>query len=319
MQGTCPARPSPRFSRHAGPFFYWSKIQQSSGHFVTFLVPWHIRHGQGGPGVSGLRFISKSFFAMDNKEKIVSDWLPRYTGMALDGFGKYILLCNFHKYLELFSEQHVVPIVGLDKPMPCVTANGITIINFGMGSPNAATIMDLLSAIRPEAVLFLGKCGGLKMKNQVGDLILPIAAIRGEGTSNDYFPPEVPALPAFALQKAISTTIRDHERDYWTGTCYTTNRRVWEHDEQFKSYLQMLRAMAIDMETATIFSAGFFNKIPTGALLLVSDQPMVPEGVKTSKGDEKVTRDYARLHLQIGIDSLKQLIHNGLTVRHLQF
>ncbi|HEY0297754.1 MAG TPA: AMP nucleosidase, partial [Arachidicoccus sp.] len=144
-----------------------------------------------------------------------------------------------------------------------------------MGSPGAATVMDLLSAIEPKAVLFLGKCGGLKKRNKIGDLILPIAAIRGEGTSNDYFPTEVPALPAFALQKAISTTIRDYKVDYWTGTVYTTNRRVWEHDEAFKEYLVKVRAYAVDMETATIFTVGFFNHIPTGALLLVSDQPIV--------------------------------------------
>jgi AMP nucleosidase len=219
----------------------------------------------------------------------------------------------------LFSEWHKVPVVGLDKPMQCATADNITIINFGMGSPTAATVMDLLSAVEPEAVLFLGKCGGLKKRNKIGDLILPIAAIRGEGTSNDYFPVEVPALPAFALQKAISTTIRDYGVDYWTGTVYTTNRRVWEHDEDFKNYLQKIRAYAIDMETATIFSVGFFNKIPTGALLLVSDSPMVPEGVKTEESDKVVTAEFVEMHIKIGIDSLKQLINGGLTVRHLKF
>jgi AMP nucleosidase len=188
-----------------------------------------------------------------------------------------------------------------------------------MGSANAATIMDLLSAIHAKAVLFLGKCGGLKKKNQLGDLILPIAAIRGEGTSNDYFPPEVPALPAFSLQKAISTTIRNHNKDYWTGTVYTTNRRVWEHDEDFKEYLRKIRAMGIDMETATIFSVGFHNQIPTGALLLVSDQPMIPEGVKTSESDKKITQNFVEEHLRIGIDSLNELINNGLTVKHLRF
>jgi AMP nucleosidase len=188
-----------------------------------------------------------------------------------------------------------------------------------MGSPGAATIMDLLTAIAPEAVLFLGKCGGLKKRNKLGDLILPIAAIRGEGTSNDYFPPEVPAMPAFALQKAISTSIRDNQVDYWTGTVYTTNRRVWEHDEVFKEYLTNVRAYAIDMETATIFTVGFYNKIPTGALLLVSDQPMVPDGVKTEASDKQVTEEFVHKHLKIGIDSLKQLINKGQTVRHLRF
>jgi AMP nucleosidase len=256
---------------------------------------------------------------MITKDDIVHNWLPRYTGEQLEHFGKYVLLTNFSNYVRLFAEWHGVPVVGLDRPMQCATAGEITIINFGMGSPGAATIMDLMTAIEPEAVLFLGKCGGLKKRNKLGDLILPIAAIRGEGTSNDYFPPEVPALPAFALQKAVSTTIRDYAVDYWTGTVYTTNRRVWEHDQEFKDYLQKIRAYAIDMETATIFTVGFHNKIPTGALLLVSDQPMIPEGVKTEESDKIVTLTFVERHLRIGIDSLKQLINNGLTVRHLRF
>ena len=256
---------------------------------------------------------------MKTKDEIVHNWLPRYTGEKLDNFGNYFLLTNFSNYVELFAEWNNAEIVGRDKPMPCATADDITIINFGMGSPTAATVMDLLSAVKPKAVLFLGKCGGLKKRNKLGDLLLPIAAIRGEGTSDDYFPKEVPALPAFALQKAVSTTIRDHGVDYWTGTVYTTNRRVWEHDEDFKEYLQDIRAYAIDMETATIFTVGFYNKISTGALLLVSDQPMIPEGVKTEESDKKITADFVEKHLKIGIDSLKQLINDGLTVRHLRF
>lgn len=256
---------------------------------------------------------------MKSKDEIVRNWLPRYTGEELENFGSYILLTNFDNYVEHFAKWHKVKVVGEGKPMQCATSGDISIINFGMGSPGAATIMDLLTAIDPKAVLFLGKCGGLKKRNKLGDLILPIAAIRGEGTSNDYFPLEVPALPAFALQKAISTTIRDYSVDYWTGTVYTTNRRVWEHDEEFKEYLKTIRAYAIDMETATIFSVGFYNKIPTGALLLVSDQPMIPEGVKTDESDRKVTSEFVEKHIRIGVDSLKQLINNGLTVRHLRF
>lgn len=256
---------------------------------------------------------------MKTKEEIVNDWLPRYTGAPLESFGKYILLTNFINYVEMFAEKFQVPIVGKDKPMQTATANGITIINFGMGSPMAATVMDLLSAVTPAAVLFLGKCGGLKRKTAIGDLILPIAAIRGDGTSNDYCRPEIPALPSFRLQRAVSSMIKKHEMDYWTGTVYTTNRRVWEHDDQFKEYLRELRAMAIDMETATIFVVGFVNSIPKGALLLVSDNPMTPEGVKTSKSDQKVTKGFAEKHLQIGIDSLMELANSGESVKHLRF
>ncbi len=256
---------------------------------------------------------------MKSKKEIVDNWLPRYTGIPLEDFGDYILLTNFSNYVELFADQEGVEVRGKDKAMPNARSGDVSIINFGMGSANAATMMDLLSAIEPKAVLFLGKCGGLKKKNKIGDMILPIAAIRGEGTSNDYFPKEVPALPSFNLQRAVSHVVRDHNTDYWTGTVYTTNRRVWEHDEEFKQYLRKVRAMAIDMETATIFTVGFYNKIPTGALLLVSDQPMIPDGVKSEKSDKLVTEHFVDKHVQMGIESLKELINNGQTIRHLRF
>lgn len=256
---------------------------------------------------------------MKTKKEIISNWLPRYTGNPLDNFGEYILLTNFNNYLDLFCQRFNTAIIDKNVPMPCATGDNITMINFGMGSANAATIMDLLAAIMPKAVLFLGKCGGLKKKNELGDLILPIAAIRGDGTSNDYLPPSVPALPAFNLQRAVSTTIRNYGRDYWTGTVFTTNRRVWEHDDSFKEHLRVTRSMAIDMESATIFIVGFSNGIPSGSLLLVSDQPMISSGIKTEKSDKMVTRNFAEMHLNIGIDSLIELRDNGESVKHLRF
>jgi AMP nucleosidase len=255
---------------------------------------------------------------MKTKEEIVKDWLPRYTGRPLNAFGPYILLANFSHYVDLFAQRFGVPVTGRDKPMQSATAADITILNFGMGSAMAATVMDLLSAVAPKAVLFLGKCGGFK-KTRVGDFILPIAAIRGEGTSNDYLPPEIPALPSFRLQKAVSAMIVKHGSDYWTGTVHTTNRRVWEHDDKFKEYLRATRVIGIDMETATIFIVGFVNHIPKGALLLVSDNPMTPEGVKTSTSDRTVTERYVTMHLDIGIASLVELRDSGESVKHLRF
>lgn len=256
---------------------------------------------------------------MKDKRDIVKNWLPRYTGTALGDFGEYILLTNFINYVMMFAERFEVEIKGIDKPMQTATASNITIINFGMGSAMAATAMDLLSAVTPKAALFLGKCGGLKKNTKLGDLILPIAAIRGEGTSDDYLPPEIPALPSFRLQRAVSSMIKKHELDYWTGTVYTTNRRVWEHDEDFKQYLRKVRVMGVDMETATIFVVGFINNIPHGALLLVSDNPMTPEGVKTSESDRLVTMNYVEKHLSIGIDSLLEIMNSGESVKHLRY
>ena len=256
---------------------------------------------------------------MKEKQEIVDNWLPRYTKMPLSSFGEYVLLTNFNNYVDIFAQLTGVETVGFGANMRAWTAGDITMINFGMGSPNAALIMDLLSSISPKACLFLGKCGGISDKTHLGDYILPLAGIRGEGTSNDYFPPEVPALPAFMLQRAVSTALRDNSKDYWTGTVYTTNRRVWEHDERFKAYLRETRAMAVDMETATLFSCGFYNHIPTGALLLVSDNPMVPEGIKTEESDNRVTSSFAETHVRIGIEAMKLIEGDRKTVRHLKY
>ena len=258
---------------------------------------------------------------MKTKKEIVKDWITRYTGVEITNFGEYILLTNFQKYVDEFASLNNVEVNGLDKNMPSSTNNNITIINFGMGSPNAATVMDLLTALMPKAVLFLGKCGGLKNRIKIGDYILPIGAIRGEGTSNDYFPIEVPAMPSFSLQRAISSALKYKKTDYWTGTIFTTNRRVWEFDLKFKKYLKKVRAYSIDMETATLFTVGFHNRIPTGALLLVTDQPMVPDGIKTKIEDDKNSKLYDKNHLELGIASLNEIIKydDKNTVRHLKF
>ncbi|MGD2015437.1 MAG: AMP nucleosidase [Desulfobacterales bacterium] len=252
--------------------------------------------------------------------EIVRNWLPRYTGMPLDKFGDYILLTNFHYYLRKFAEKFNSKIYGKDKPMQAVTNNeGLTIINFGIGSANVATIMDLLTACQPKGVLFLGKCGGLKKSAEIGNFILPVAAIRGEGTSNDYFPPEVPALPSFKLHKFVSQKIMAHGHEYRTGVVYTTNRRLWEHDTDFLDRLKQMTCIAIDMETATIFVVGHYNVIARGALLLVSDTPITPEGVKTEASDMQVTEKWTELHLQIGIEAMTEIGDKGEKIKHFKY
>ena len=257
---------------------------------------------------------------MVSKIEIAADWLTRYTGMPLDQFGDYVLLTNFRDYVQRFANRFGCDIYGDNRPMQAATNSaGLTIINFGIGSPNAATIMDLLTAYHPEAVLFLGKCGGLKQSTEIGYFILPIGAIRGEGTSDDYLPPLVPALPSFKLHKFVSQKLVDRGLDYRTGVVYTTNRRVWEHDAAFREQLAEYTPIAIDMETATIFVVGHKNQIARGALLMVSDKPLTPEGVKTSESDEKVRRNWSDLHLEIGIDSLAEIGEKGEKIKHFQY
>lgn len=257
---------------------------------------------------------------MKTKEEIVNNWLPRYTGTSLDQFGDYILLTNFNDYVRKFAARFGCPILGADKPMQTSTnKDGLTIINFGIGSAMAAIIMDLLVAIRPKAVLFLGKCGGLKKSSEIGHFILPMAAIRGEGTSNDYINPKVPAMPSFKLHKFVSEIIAQSGQDYRTGVVFTTNRRVWEHDDEFKQRLIDARAIAVDMETATLFAVGIHNEIPRGALLLVSDTPMTPDGVKTEASDKIVTEKFVDLHIDIGIKAMTEIGALGEKMKHFRY
>ena len=257
---------------------------------------------------------------MLTKTEITRNWLPRYTGMPLDKFGEYVLVTNFGDYVRRFASMFGCKIYGEDRAMQAATNDaGLTIINYGIGSSNAATIMDLLTAVMPKGVLFLGKCGGLKKSTEIGHFILPIAAIRGEGTSDDYFPPEVPALPSFKLHKFVSDKVLAHGVDYRTGVIYTTNRRVWEHDEAFHRKLQDMTCIGIDMETATLFIVGHANAIAHGALLLVSDVPVTPEGVKTEESDRKVTENWVDLHLRIGIEAMTEIGQKGEKIKHFRY
>ena len=257
---------------------------------------------------------------MKTKLQIARNWLPRYTGTKIDEFGDYLLLTNFHNYVTKFAERFKCEVKGIGKPMQTATnSKGLSIINFGIGSANAATIMDLLVARAPNGVLFLGKCGGLKQSTEIGHFILPTAAIRGEGTSDDYFPPEVPALPSFKLHKFVSDKILKRKLEYRTGVIYTTNRRVWEWDNDFKKYLKKLGAIGIDMETATLFVVGYANQIARGALLLVSDLPMIPEGVKTEESDQIVTQKFLDMHLEIGIEAMTDLGVKGEQIKHFTY
>ena len=257
---------------------------------------------------------------MISKTEITRDWLPRYTGTQIEEFGKYILLTNFSNYVSKFAERFGCKINGKGCPMQTATNDrGLSIINFGMGSANAATIMDLLTACNPKGVLFLGKCGGLKQSAEIGRYILPIAAIRGEGTSNDYLPPEVPALPSFKLHKFVSDTLLEYGQEYRTGVIYTTNRRVWEWDEKFRNKLINLSAIGIDMETATLFIVGHANKISRGAILLVSDQPLLPDGLKTQELDKKVTGKYVDMHLEMGIKAMSDIDGKGEEIKHFGY
>ncbi|MBI3534527.1 MAG: AMP nucleosidase [Deltaproteobacteria bacterium] len=246
--------------------------------------------------------------------------LERYTGSPPERFKKQIILTNFDYYIERFYN-----LCGNTKTrgsaMTAVHSNNtnVSIIDFSIGSPTAALIIELLAPIAPKAVLFLGLSGGLHRSLKVGDFILPTAAIRDEGASQHFMPKQVPALPTFKIQKFVSQIIVEKDLDYRTGVVHTTDYRFWEFDHKFKAQLYEERALAIEMESATLFIAGFASKVPIGALLLVSDLPMNRGGIKTKKSSKTVFRKYTDLHLEIGIKAMSEIAVLGEHIRHYKW
>lgn len=275
------------------------------------------------PGLKGNPYIIPNInriYTNPSKQKIARDMLERYTGSELKRFRKQIILTNFDYYLERFHD-----ICGEERTQGSAMGvvhskkNDVSIVDFSIGSPTAALIIELLSCVEPSAVLLLGMCGGLHRSLKVGDFILPTAAIRDEGASRHFMPPQVPALPTFKIQKFVSQIIVEKGLDYRTGVIHTTDYRFWEFDQRFKAQLYEERALAIDMETATLFVAGFASKVPIGALLLVSDLPLQRGGIKTKKSAKAVFRRYTDLHLEIGIKSMSEIAQRGEHIRHYRW
>lgn len=278
------------------------------------------KSGGSGPRNPFLIPNPNRIYANPAKLKIALDMLERYTGSAPEKYQKQIILTNFDYYLERFhtlcgeerTQGSAMSVVHSKKA-------GVSIVDFSIGSPTAALIIELLASTDPKAVLLLGMCGGLHRSLKVGDFILPTAAIRDEGASQHFMPKQVPALPTFKVQKFVSQIIVEQGLDYRTGVVHTTDYRFWEFDERFKAQLYEERALAIEMESATLFVAGFASKVPIGALLLVSDLPLRRGGIKTKKSAKAVFRKFTDLHLEVGIKSMSQIADRGEHIRHYKW
>lgn len=265
-------------------------------------------------------YVDNRIFNNTAKKKIAVDMLERYTGSAIGDFRKQIILTNFDYYVERFKKfPDAVATKGSAMNVAHSKSQDVSIVDFSIGSPNAALIIELLSVLDPTAVLFLGMCGGLHRSLKVGDFILPIAAIRDDGASRHFMPTQVPALPTFKVQKFVSQIIVEQGLDYRTGVVHTTDYRFWEFNDRFKETLYEERAIAIEMECATLFIAGFASKVPIGALLLVSDVPLKRGGIKTKKSAKKVFRKYADLHIDMGIKAMSEIAERGEHIRHYKW
>ncbi|MDC1174831.1 AMP nucleosidase [Bacteriovoracaceae bacterium] len=254
----------------------------------------------------------------EEKKRIAIDMLERYTGHSFEDFQKQVILTNFHYYVERFNglleDSHYTQ--GSAFKAASSKKAQVTIIEFGVGSAMAALIGELLAVIQPKAVLFLGLCGAVHPSLKVGDFILPIASVRAEGVTRHFLPPQVPALPTFKVQKFVSQILVEHGYEYRTGTIHSTDFRFWEFDEKFKMNLVEERVLAVEMETAALFTTCFVSKVNIGALLLVSDCPMKPGGIKTKKSAKTVFKKYTDIHIELGIEAMADIADRGENIRH---
>lgn len=246
------------------------------------------------------------FEAENHESQIAKETLERYSGSEIEQFGSYLLLTNFHRYIRTFTEMFDVQLLsGSMFTAAHCPKHDVSIVDFKLGSAAAALIVDLCSFLpNIKAALMLGMCGGLRRHYHVGDYFVPIAAIRGEGTSDFYFPSEVPALANFLMQKATTEVLELKNSPYHIGITHTTNIRFWEFNKTFIEKLKETRAQAIELECATLFAASYRRKLPLGALLLISDLPLMHDGIKTKQSAKMIFDTYTADHLEKGVETI---------------
>ncbi len=240
--------------------------------------------------------------------------LERYTGSEISEFGSFILLVNFPRYLEDFAKLHDVPVRTGHWAAAHDRESGVSVINFGVGSPSAGIVTHCLSYLhQARAVLMIGMCGGIDDGLEVGDIVLPTASVRDEGTSQHYIPRDVPAMPHTRINRICNEVVRrEKEVRVSSGLMLTTDYRMWEFDREFIDYINRHRIIAIDMEIATIFAVAYALNIPAGAIMLVSDMPLREGGIKGKESMKEVFTRHTETHLRLGLKAVEEFRRRGV-------
>jgi AMP nucleosidase len=245
---------------------------------------------------------------IDKQAQIARDSMERYSDSDIGEFCPYMLLTNFPRYVDYFAKSRGVPVKeGSTFKVAHSPKEGISILDYKMGSPMAALVVDLCAFLPFKALLMLGMCGGLRERFRIGDYFVPVGSIRGDGTSDFYFPPEVPALGNFMVQKMVTEVLDEQGAPYHLGITHTTNKRFWEFNDEFKNRLNANRAHCVEMECSTLFMSSYKHKLALGALLLISDLPLLPGGIKTKQSAMEVFEKYTGDHVEKGATILARV------------
>ena len=238
--------------------------------------------------------------------------LEHYTGTRAEDFQRYVLLTNYNMHIEAFMRQFP----DCEKPsrdnvqMPALhhkesDNRGISIVNIGVGPSNAKNLTDHLAVLRPDAMLMVGHCAGVRNHQEIGDFVLASGYMRGDHLLDESLPLSVPITPSFLLNRVLANTLDDADLPYRIGAVFTTADRNWELSlNKTLEHLRVSRSIAVDMESATVAANGFRYRIPNATILCVSDKPLHGQP-KLPKAAKAFYEDTKNQHLAVATSAIQ--------------
>src|SRR5215467_3602871 len=290
-----------------------------------------LRDPKLGPAVDETRWDlrrKKLFLFAPERMALSIDRLQHYTGTAAEMFQRYVLLTNYSWYVEEFRaalpgctgpEQSGRQMPAWHYMLP--GRAGLTMVNIGVGPSNAKTLTDHLAVLRPDLILMVGHCAGLRNHQEIGDLVLATAYLRDDGVLDDMLPLSVPVVSNYTLNTLLLGELTARGLHSRMGIVFTTANRNWELNlATVDNQLRLSRAIAVDMESATVAANGFRYRIPTASLLAVSDKPLHAQP-KLSAEAQSFYAASRRQHVEIAIsvaEKVRQLYPGGLPTADLR-
>lgn len=253
----------------------------------------------------------KLFLFSPERIEISLNRLEHYTGTNPEDFQRYILFTNYDMHVEVFQEMFpdcVAPArEGVQMPAyhhKLDNNKGVTLINIGVGPSNAKTITDHVAVLRPDAMIMVGHCGGLRNHQDIGDFVLATGFMRNDGVLDDILPLNIPITPNYLLNVYLKEVLDKYNRNHRMGTIFTTANRNWEFiKRRTVEQIHMSRSIAVDMESATVATNGYRYRIPNATMLCVSDKPLHGKP-KLSNDAQEFYEDSKQLHVEMAVEVL---------------
>lgn len=253
----------------------------------------------------------KLFLFSPERIEISLNRLEHYTGTDPEDFQRYILFTNYDMHVDVFQEMFPDCITpareGVQMPAyhhKLDNNKGVTLINIGVGPSNAKTITDHVAVLRPDAMIMVGHCGGLRNHQDIGDFVLATGFMRDDGVLDNILPLNIPITPNYLMNVFLKEVLDKYNRNHRMGTIFTTANRNWEFiKRRTVEQIHMSRSIAVDMESATVATNGYRYRIPNATMLCVSDKPLHGKP-KLSDDAQEFYEDSKQLHVEMAVEVL---------------